>query len=251
MNWPAIPATGYLDLHCHLLPGLDDGCATVDESLDCIRQLIAAGFRGSVCTPHITRDAYPENKPERIAEAVAQLQTAVDGAGLNYALWPGGEVRIARSTVAWLESVGVPTLGSSRWVLIDHWGPFWPESGDELIDWLTGHGYQVVLAHPERMELMLGSLDDLLTRLERQGVVLQGNLNSLAGREGPRAASLADQLLGQQRYHLLASDTHHPLGLPSRMSVVAGTQAPLDQKASQWLLADRPRQLLKATRSEG
>jgi short-subunit dehydrogenase len=143
MTMPAEAPPGRIDLHGHLLPGIDDGCGTSEESLECIRRLLAHGFVGSVCTPHVTRENYPENTPENIARAVAALEERVAAAGLDYALWPGGEVRIARSTVAWLEEQGVPTLGSGRWVLVDHWGPTWPAAAEELFAAVHARGLSI------------------------------------------------------------------------------------------------------------
>lgn len=220
MNAAPSSAPGRIDLHSHLLPGIDDGCQDLAESLACIRQLIAAGFVGSVCTPHVIRDSYPRNRPPAIARAVNELAQAVAEAGLDYRLWPGGEVRLGRSMRAWLEEIGIPTLGDSRWVLVDHWGAFWPPEADDHLAWLAEQGYRVLLAHPERMELTFGSLDEVLARLAAGGVVLQGNLNSFGGREGLRAQELARRLWSAGQYEVLATDTHNPLGLVRRLAAL-------------------------------
>ncbi|HTN74324.1 MAG TPA: CpsB/CapC family capsule biosynthesis tyrosine phosphatase, partial [Pirellulaceae bacterium] len=133
---PPIPADGFLDLHCHILPGIDDGCREVSESLACVRQWIAAGYRGAVCTPHVCTTWFPENNPAKIAAWVTALQAVINDAGLTFDLWPGGEVRLGARTVDWFGEFGVPTVGPGKCVLIDWWGTDWPICCDGTIEYL-------------------------------------------------------------------------------------------------------------------
>src|SRR6476619_3874967 len=105
----AMSGEGFIDVHSHLLPGIDDGCALVADSLDCIRMLKEAGFVGSICTPHFLPSVYPENLPELVRERTELLQDEVNAAGLDYRLWPGAEVRLDAETTQWFERFGVPT----------------------------------------------------------------------------------------------------------------------------------------------
>ena len=105
---------GFIDLHSHLLPGIDDGCVTLEQSLACVRRLMERGFTGTACTPHIWLEQFPANVPANISRWVEELSGHLGEQGLEYRLWPGGEVRIARDTVAWFEEHGVPTLVKDR-----------------------------------------------------------------------------------------------------------------------------------------
>jgi protein-tyrosine phosphatase len=207
----------YFDLHCHLLPGIDDGCEDMEESLECIRLLSAAGFRGAVCTPHACVGGFPDNTPKNIARWVNELREEIREAGLSYSILPGAELRLAANNLAWFSLNGVPTLGDSRAVLCDWWGDDWPAFCDITLDHLLARGYQPILAHPERMGLSDSLLTKVLESLERRGVWLQGNLNSLGGGEGKRARELAWELLGRGRYQLLSTDTHDPGSVPPRL----------------------------------
>lgn len=238
------PAEGLLDLHCHLLPGIDDGCRNLTESLECITRWHEAGFRGAVCTPHLCTTFFPENTTRAVAEWIVALQHAVDEASLSFTLWPGGELRLAERTIPWLEEHGVPTLGPGKAVLIDWWGNDWPTCCDDAIAWLLERGYQPVLAHPERMGLPEAELDRVLACLSGQGVLLQGNLNSLAGGEGPAAQQRAEHLLETERYYVLASDTHRPESVPGRHAGLKRLRSRFGDDWLQTLLADRPRTLL-------
>lgn len=220
----ATTAKNYFDLHCHLLPGIDDGCEDMEESLTCIRLLSAAGFRGAVCTPHACVSSFPNNVPRNIARWVEDLRAEILDAGLDYSIQAGAELRLAANNLAWFSLHGVPTLGESRAVLCDWWGDDWPAFCDATLDHLLARGYQPILAHPERMGLEDKLLMSVLTSLERRGVWLQGNLNSLGGGEGRRARELAWQLLNSGRYRVLATDTHDPSSVPPRLRGLAVTE---------------------------
>lgn len=213
----------YFDLHCHLLPGIDDGCEDMEESLECIRLLSAAGFRGAVCTPHACVAAFPDNVPRNIARWVEELRAEILDAGLDYTIQAGAELRLAANNLTWFSLHGVPTLGESRSVLCDWWGDDWPAFCDATIDHLLARGYQPILAHPERMGLSDDLLTSVLESLERRGVWLQGNLNSLGGGEGKRARELAWDLLSSGRYHVLSTDTHDPSSVPPRLKGLSVT----------------------------
>jgi len=241
-----LPASlrGAIDLHSHLLPGIDDGCRSYEESLACIRRLSEVGFKASVCTPHFGREIYPENTPTAIAEGVGRLSDRVKAAGIDYQLLAGAEIRLAKGTIAWLREVGVPTLGNSRAVLVDYWGMFWPPYANDIFEWLLGEGYTVILAHPERMEFTFDVLETHLVRLVEWGVLLQGNLNSFVGHEGPAAMHLARDYLSQERYWVLASDTHNPLGLETRLKGLADAAGRIEGAQLQRLIVERPAELL-------
>ena len=231
---------GFLDLHSHLLPGIDDGCTSLQQSLACVRRLIERGFTGTVCTPHIWLQEFPENTPATIARRVADLQEQLAEHGFDYPLWAGGEVRIAWDTMSWFEQHGVPTLGDSRAVLIDYWGRSWPDYGDSVVNELLAADYQPVLAHPERMDFDDAEWMSTLDRLTAQGVWLQGNLRCIAGGEGPRVQGRSLKLLSAGRYQLVASDMHGPGDLDDRLAGIAAVESAVGRAALEELLAERP-----------
>lgn len=234
----------YFDLHCHLLPGVDDGCEDIEESLECIRLLSAAGFRGAVCTPHACVASFPDNVPRNIAKWVETLREEIRDAGLEYEICAGAELRLAPNNLSWFSLHGVPTLGNSRAVLVDWWGDDWPEFCDATLDHLLKRGYQPILAHPERMGLEEKELSTVLESVTRRGVVLQGNLNSLGGGEGKRARDLAWNLLGAGRYHVLATDTHDPSSVPPRLQGLAKAENEAAEGTLAELLAKRTRAVI-------
>jgi protein-tyrosine phosphatase len=163
-------------------------------------------------------ELYPANTAAAIRAWVEELREVLRQADVEYELWPGGEVRIAPRISGWLDSHGVPTLGSSRAVLVDYWGRDWPTFADELLDWLLERGYQPILAHPERMGLDDAELTRVAESLARRGVWLQGNLRSLAGGEGRQARRQLETLLQRDAVYALATDTHNPEDIDGRLA---------------------------------
>lgn len=234
----------YIDLHSHLIPGVDDGCGRIDETLACIGRLQTAGFVGSVCTPHVWPDLYPANTLGAVRGRVEELRGELLRAGVDYQLWPGGEVRIAPATSGWLARQGVPTLGPSRYVLIDYWGGNWPPFADELVDWLLDREYVPMLAHPERMGLDDAQLTRIVESLARRGVLLQGNLRSLAGGEGPQARAQLQGLLQQGQVYALATDTHGAADVDGRLAGLKVLDELLGPEASEKMLGMRPSEIV-------
>jgi protein-tyrosine phosphatase len=230
----------WIDIHCHLLPGRDDGCQDLGATFECIRSLRAAGFAGSICTPHFIPRLYPDNVPERIAAAVAETGAALAEAGLEYRLWAGAEVRLDPATLGWFRDFGVPTLAGSKHVLIDYFGSEWPAFADSTIDWLLESGYAPILAHPERMALSDERFEALIPDLAQRGVRLQGNANCFTGREGAVAAGRAARLLDAGAYAHLALDLHGPAGLASRLEGLGEAQLLTDKARLDELLGEAP-----------
>ncbi|MFA9477636.1 tyrosine-protein phosphatase [Phycisphaerales bacterium AB-hyl4] len=233
---------GRIDIHCHLIPGVDDGCKTPEQTCECIRQLQRVGYTGSICTPHIWPDLFPDNDMPRIRQWTAQLQKHLDHVGLDYQLWPGGELRLFDGVIDWLEENEPPTLAGSRFVLLDFWESQWSRWIDDAFDWLIERDYQPILAHPERL-----GLDDLprhLDSLQSRGVRLQGNFRCLTGEEGPQAEKWIRQFLAEGRYQLLAMDAHRPDTLASRIAGLEVARQCYDADDIDRKTIDLPRQVI-------
>ena len=214
-----------------MIPGIDDGCEDLTQSLESIDRLMAYGYVGSVCTPHIWPDLFPGNTPSHIEGLTAQLQRELDARGIGYRLWPGGELRLFKGAIKWLKQHGVPTLAGTRYVLCDLWEDRWPKHADQTLDYLLDEGYTPILAHPERMNLD-GKLPAQLTTLTARGVLLQGNFNCLTGGEGPLAAERVRRFLHEDRYALMAMDMHRPEALETRLEGLENHDRGIRRRAS-------------------
>lgn len=242
---------GFLDLHSHLLPEVDDGCQALEESIACIAELRERGFVGTVCTPHVWIEQFPWNVPATIERRVAELGEQLMREGIEYRLFSGAEVRIGEGTIDFFRRSGVPSLGEGRAVLIDYWGRGWPECGHEVVGFLLDQNYQPILAHPERMDLSDDEWRPFLDWITETGVLLQGNLKCLAGHESRRARDRSFELLDDNRYHLLASDMHGDWDLDLRLEGIDVVARRMGPAAVKRLLEDHPREILMAAEQVG
>ena len=206
---------GRIDVHSHLLPDVDDGCPTLEESLNCIRRLMQAGYTHSFCTPHIWPNL-PHNSVASIVEKTAGLQRDIDEAGLDYQVLPGGELNI-RPGLSKTPREDLPTYRMlGKYCLFDIWVDtipkyFWTET-----EWLQSLGLQVIVAHPERMRAVQDD-PELAQRFADAGLLLQGNLQCFGDPPNSYTRRVAEQYLKEGRYFLLGSDTHNVAGLDIRM----------------------------------
>ena len=209
---PTQPLAGLVtDMHSHLLPGLDDGAETVAHSLDLLRELRALGFTKLVMTPHIMGDFY-KNTPEGVRAALATLRAAAAEAGLSdVALECAAEYYLDE----WLGrklADGTELLtfgGEQRYLLIETSYLNEPLNLTGTIFDLQAAGYRVVLAHPERYVYFYNRFAEIEKLRQDYGVLMQLNLNSLAGYYSPGARHVAEKLIDGGLVDFVGTDTHH------------------------------------------
>lgn len=207
--------TGRIDVHSHLLPGLDDGCRDVAESIACARKLVAAGYSHSYVTPHIWPNL-PNNNLRLIPERTAVLQAELNHAGVPLTLMPGGELNIS-ATFANADDNDLVTYGMARrYALFDFWTAELPKWFEACVKWIQGLGIQPILAHPERIECIQQepALVDYFAGL---GLLLQCNLEPLGDIKLTTRRRLAEQWLLEGRYFMLGSDLHKEATLDDRL----------------------------------
>ena len=204
-----VPMNG-VELHFHALHGVDDGPATIDESLELLWGAAAEGTGIVVATPHVRTDFLTDVSD--LTDRVRELQFAVDWAGLPVRLRRGGELghdMVGRLSQGELETIaqGPP---HARWLLVET--PF------EGIDWgfhaatdeLRDRGFGVVIAHPERSaDAILYGAEGLRRELER-GAVGQVNAQSITGAHGAAARAAAFELISEGLLRAVSSDAHGP-----------------------------------------
>ncbi|HEY8261690.1 MAG TPA: CpsB/CapC family capsule biosynthesis tyrosine phosphatase, partial [Methylosinus sp.] len=138
-----------IDLHCHILPGLDDGAASLDESLAMARMAAEDGVGVIACTPHITPGVY-DHHGATIRARVADLQAALDAADIPLSLVIGADAHIAPGFVDGLRSGAIPSLNDTRYVLVEPPHHAMPPMIEGFFVQLCAAGYVPVLTHPER-----------------------------------------------------------------------------------------------------
>jgi len=207
---------GRFDVHSHLLPGVDDGCDSIAESIECAKELVKAGYTHSFCTPHFW-PSLPDNTVASIRQRVMDLQIELDRDGIPLKLFPGGEMNL-RPDFTNTPVEALPTFNlAGKYAMFDLWADRMPAWFEPSVKWLQSHGLKVIIAHPERMRAV--QLDPhLVDYFAEIGLLLQGNLQCLG--DPPRATTrkLAEKYLGENKYFLLGMDLHNKASMPVRLA---------------------------------
>jgi len=212
-----------IDLHLHLLPGVDDGAQTLEQALAMGRIAAADGCTALVATPHQRRDEWSNDDARRLADRLAELaaQLPRDAQGSVPRLHLGGEVRVDSELLADLARPGrsgVLSLAGSRYLLLEFEpSGFGPDPVD-LVHELRAEGWWPIVAHPEVVPFFWESDDDPLSRLIEAGALFQVTAMSVTGEFGKGAKGRVWELLRAGCVQFVASDAHRPDWRPPVLS---------------------------------
>ncbi|WP_319995486.1 CpsB/CapC family capsule biosynthesis tyrosine phosphatase [Trichococcus shcherbakoviae] len=200
-----------IDLHCHLLPGVDDGARTLDDSLAMAQQAVAEGISHILVTPHHKNGKYL-NPKEAVMEATAALQAELDSRGIGLTLFPGQELRINGEILEDIEKGDILFIDDeSQYLLIEFPTMSIPHFTESLFFKLRQKGITPVIVHPERNQAIIDDPNILLPFIER-GALAQVTASSYVGAFGKDNARLSNQLIEANLVHILASDAHNTRG---------------------------------------
>jgi len=195
-----------IDLHCHVLPGIDDGPQTIEESLAMMRVAAAAGTRVLVATPHVNRRY--DNRARRIEPLVEDLNRRVRDEGLELEVRPGAEVALLGAASIDADELTRLRLGGGPWLLVEPPTASTDADVEALVMALLEVGHRVVLAHPERCPAFRRD-PGILASLVGEGVLASVTAASLRGHFGEEVARFALELLRSELVQNVASDAHH------------------------------------------
>ncbi|MER8689011.1 MULTISPECIES: CpsB/CapC family capsule biosynthesis tyrosine phosphatase [unclassified Mesorhizobium] len=195
-----------IDLHSHILPGLDDGSPSLAESLEMARLAVADGTTHMACTPHVTPGVY-ENGTSNIVRAVQELHQALRRAAIPLALYVGADVHIAPDLPDQLAAGSVPTLNRSRYFLFEPPHHVLPPRMEDLVLRLINADFIPILTHPERLTWIKTNYD-VIERLNAVGCLIQLTADSIVGAFGRTALYYSEKLIDEGRVDIIASDTH-------------------------------------------
>ncbi len=198
-----------IDLHCHILPGLDDGAEDWGQSLQMARIAAKDGISGIVCTPHYS-PAFPGNHRNAVMASVEELRTRLRQAKIPLELYPGCELAIDPNLPERIESGELLTINDNRKiVLLEMPSKLIPPNLDRFFWMMQLKGFTPVLAHPERNYYLMKNPSALLDWIQA-GVMVQITGASLRGYYGEEPRDFSLKLLRQRMVHLVASDSHGP-----------------------------------------
>lgn len=230
-----------IDLHSHVLPGLDDGADDLEGALAICRAAAEDGIEVLAATPHVRAHDYPTTA-DQMERALAELHAA---AGDVVRLVPGGELDLAELRRPVEELQRFALAGNPKYLLVETPYIGWPlDLADRLFE-LRASGITPVLAHPER-NADVQAQPELLEPLVATGTLVQVTAASVDGRLGRRTSSCARVLVERGLVHLLASDAH--AATVRAIGMRAAAEALGDDALARWLTEDVPRAIVDNTR---
>ena len=233
-----------IDLHSHILPGIDDGARDISTSLEMARIAVSDGTTHLACTPHIVPGIY-DNKPKDIAKAIAELRLALLEAGIELQLVSGADVHIVPDIVNKLEIGELPVLGKSRYFLFEPTHHVLPPGIIPLCKRIIANGFVPVLTHPERLTWIENHYD-IICKLDELGVAIQLTAMSITGEFGKRAQYWSQRLLDERRVDIVASDAHNTRSRPPGLSRARDAIVErLNEVEAQKMVQDNPARILE------
>jgi len=195
-----------IDIHLHILPGVDDGPETLQEALALAKVLVEEGIHSAVATPHYN-DQFPQRNAAEIRGRVHDLQQTLDHHQIALRLFAGHEALIKPGLIEDIQAGRLATLNGSRYLLLELWNNSWIPETERVIFELRAFGIIPIIAHPERYRPIqqdpcrLGSLP-------RQGALAQLTASSFLGIWGNTVRRTAETLLKKRLIHCIATDAH-------------------------------------------
>lgn len=234
-----------IDLHCHLLPGIDDGPETLEDALAMARIALANGIEEARVTPHLHVGRW-DNDLAVIAAAVDVHRRALAEAGIALEISFAAEVRASYDILPLIEEGRVPFLGALdgyKVLLLELPHSHVPVGADKLVSWLLGRRIRPMIAHPERNKDILRDPQKILPFV-REGCLLQLTADAVCGEFGADAAKRSAEFLEQGWVTVLASDAHDTVARPPRMAPGRDAAARIiGEQAARALVEDTPRRI--------
>lgn len=238
-----------IDLHCHILPGIDDGAQDIDQSMALINAAIANGITHMVCTPHIQLGRF-DNTLEIIIDTFQKVLNEVEKNSLPISLSYGAEVRICPEILIMYEQQKLPFIG--HWqgcnvLLLELPHSHVPPGTEQLLKWLTKHDIIPLIAHPERNRGILADYNNIQPLL-RQHCLFQITAASICGNFGENIQLLAEKLLKEELITVIATDAH---SMKSRPPILAegfhAARAIIGEEKAGHLVNANPRKIIMNT----
>lgn len=204
-----------IDLHSHILPAMDDGPTTLEESLVMARSAAREGIEIVYATPHHLRAPFHNGK-EKVIEAVTQLNEAIRKENIPLEVRAGQEVRVCQEIVQQAYEGQLLPLEGTSYLLIELPSSSIPDFLEDLLHEIVVLGWTPILAHPER-NLAIAREPELLRSLVHEGVLCQLTSHSLTGVFGSRTESTALELCRRRLVHFIASDAHDAVQRPFQL----------------------------------
>lgn len=233
-----------IDLHNHILPGVDDGAVTLADAVAIAQVACADGIHGIVATPHRRPDKYTA-PPAEAAKLLDEVRTSAREAGLTLDLYLGGEAYIAPDLVTQVQSGMALTINGGRYLLVEWPLHEFPRFSEEVVFELQVRGIVPIIAHPERYRFVQQDLSRLAGFVER-GALVQITAGSLFSTLNRGYRKTAEALLTHGLAHVIASDSHNVGRRPPILSRARERASELvGPERARAMVEDVPRQIVE------
>ena len=233
-----------LDLHCHILPGIDDGAKDLDTSLRMLNIAKNNGTQGIVATPHVIEGKWLPSW-EKIVSECELLNIAAHKNGLNIPIYPAAEVAVHWDILNLAAGPGPYCINGGRYMLVELPAIDLPAFTEDFFFALQARGITPILAHPERHPVISRQIK-LLAEWIGRGVMVQVNGGSVTGSMGERAMQAAEQLLISNMVHCVGSDAHSARHRnPSLTSTAEKLKEMVGRETTHRLLVETPNKIIK------
>lgn len=200
-----------IDIHSHILPGVDDGARTLADSIELVRELAESGVTDIIATPHYVAETRYVHDRQEESRILSDLRTELTKEGIQVNVFLGNEIYIDKSIASLLEEGKISTMAGSNYLLVEL-----PLDGEfsnyeDILKDLMGAGYKVILAHPERYRIVQKNYE-LIKEWTNWGIKIQCNLGSIMGEYGKSAKKLVKKMIKDDLVFAFGSDIHHRHG---------------------------------------
>ena len=233
-----------IDIHSHIIPGVDDGAETLVDSVDIVRELVAQGVTDIIATPHFVDGSVYESPKEKNKELFGELVETLREREIDVNIYLGNEIYITERIVQLIKDGLMSTLADSKYVLVEL-----PLNGEytnyeDILESLGFFGYQVILAHPERYGIFQEDYSRLMTLCE-MGILLQCNIGSVIGKYGNDVKKQVKRLMKEKKVFCFGSDIHHARGKNEILRAMKKMRKYYDDSELEEVLVKNPRTILK------
>lgn len=196
-----------IDIHSHILPGVDDGAKTEEDSIEMAKVAVEEGVTKIVATPH-HKNRHFENYKDEIASNVKVLNALFEENGIPLEVVPGQEVRIYGEVLEDYRNGEIQSINDTDYVLIEFPYSSVPQFAEQLLYDMQVNGLRPIIVHPERNRELMEN-HDRLYELVMNGALTQITAASIIGRFGKKIAQFTHQIIEAQLTHFIASDAHN------------------------------------------
>lgn len=232
----------FVEMHCHILPGVDDGADDMDEAVELLRLEYEQGVRQIILTPHY-REGYFETSRDQIRQVYQELCKAAVKAGLQMELYLGCELHRSSDILERLERDTAYCMADTRYVLLEFSEIDTFQMIRSYTSGLINYGYRPIVAHAERCKALS---EEKIKELIELGAYIQINAESILGKSGWRTKNFCRRLLKDGNVHFVGSDSHHvKYRSPCLGLCAAYMKKKLGEEETRRLLRENPEKLLR------